>query len=215
MPGPRLTPEQVVEYRLRYRSGETLTALSAEIQMSRNNVTNMLTGRTYARVLDHKIPLDHIRNEMGRVLPPEVVLFMRLIYTNCPGASSLKLARAYGVHQKTVLSMLTGRTYSEVPEAIEQLRPPGKEKRLTDEQVLYCRRMYRTRQIPVQALAREFGIKKSPMFQIIRGLSYKHLPGAVPDHIRWQRRGHSIAKRRPTDSDPNPPVESTADSVSA
>jgi transposase len=137
-------------------------------------------------------PVERIVAGVERSLEPEVVLFMRLVYQN-GNVTQQQLAEAHGLSKGYIQQCLSGNHYGFVPEAVSA---KGKFRLLTDEQVIWARRMYATGQVTMRTLEKELGIDNQAMGAMLRGMTYKDIPGAVPDRIKFRRRGSS-SKPRP------------------
>lgn len=139
-------------------------------------------------------PVEAIIAAANRKLEPEVVLFMRFVYLS-GNVTQKQMAGAYGLSQGYVHQILSGICYGHVPEAICAKDRMGKPRRLTTEQVVWARRMYRTGQITMREIQKEIGIETQAMASMLRGLSYKEIPGAVPERIKFRRRGMVMRPR--------------------
>jgi transcriptional regulator with XRE-family HTH domain len=166
----------------------TQAEIAAKFGLSRNLTNAILAGRLYAH-----LPGALVKRNQARKFTDEQVLFIRLQYTS--GISLKKLGDAYGgTDPATINNIVTGRYYADVPGATT-LRPSGFRRRLTEEQVIQARRMYRTRYVFGKQIARELGIGDA-VYKVIRGEAYKELPGGVPMHIKAIRRGTNTGPRR-------------------
>ncbi len=180
------TDEQVIEFRRRVRLGEiAFTTLAREVNVRHKTMRLLVLGRTYADVPGALNPAE-IPKYSRRKFTDEQVLFMRLIFRG--GVSAQALARHYGVDPKAITEILKGRVYREVPERIEGdfMDRVHARRGLSDEDVLRIRRYYASRSVSMRMLALEYGITAKNMAEAIRGSSYKHLPLAVPAHIRFR-----------------------------
>ena len=98
-----------------------------------------------------------------------------------------EIADAYGTLRGTVLSMLTGRTHKHVGGAY----PAAKiaRRRLTDEEVVAYRRMFRDvwGQITFNAIARQMGMNPTTCRRVLTGSLYPNLPEALPKYEAIKR----------------------------
>lgn len=182
----KFTNEQVIEFRRRVRSGEiSFTALGREAGVRHGTMRLLVIGRTYADVPGALSPSEiPKRGGNRRQFTQEQVLFMRLTYQG--GVSANALARAYKINLKAMTEILKGRVYKEVPERVDLTNFMERVRTLSDEDVLKIRRYYASRTVSMRMLALEYGIAKKNIGDAIRGLTYKHLPLAVPAHIRFR-----------------------------
>jgi hypothetical protein len=155
-------------------------------------VRKVLLGRgPYAKIPN---PVERIVAAVNRHLEPEVVLFMRLVYQN-GNITQNQLAKAYGLTQGYVHQCLSGNHYRFVPEAVCAKERMGTPRLLTTEQVVWARRMYRTGQRTMRDIQKELGVETQAMASMLRGRTYKDIPGAVPERIKFRRRGSSTRPR--------------------
>jgi plasmid maintenance system antidote protein VapI len=163
--------------------------VAKQFGISKSLANAILTGRLYAH-----LPFAIKKGHPGRVFTDEQVLFIRLQYQ--AGLSLKKLGEAYGGRDPaTINRIVSGETYAHVPEATP-LRASGFQRRLTEEQVIQARRMYKTRWVPGKVIAKELGVGDS-IYNVLRGRAYKELPDHVPAHVTSIRRGINTREGRP------------------
>jgi hypothetical protein len=106
------------------------------------------------------------------------------------------IAREYGVSRVALLHAVRGDTYTEIPGALPEFRgrtSPGSflkgqrsaSAKLTDADVRRARRMAR-RCHDSSEIAKVFGVRPSTIANAIRGKTWGHVPGALPD---WEASG--------------------------
>lgn len=183
----KFTDEQVIEFRRAVGAGEILhTDLARKMGCKAETMRGLLEGRRYRHVPGALTKLPKCPGNR-RMFTPEQVLFMRLIVAGGT-VSATQLARHYKVHLKAMTQILKGVVYTDVPERVDLTGFMERRRGLTDEEVLRARRYYATRTVSYGMLALEFGIAKKNIADLIRGRTYKHLPLAVPEHVRYRHR---------------------------
>ena len=93
--------------------------------------------------------------------------------------NQVQLARKLGVDQHSIATMLSGETYKDIPGAIDVLYDQPRV--FTDEEVIEMRLAYRDRRITQTVLEKKYGVHQKTISQMLRGITYKHLPHAVED----------------------------------
>jgi hypothetical protein len=156
--------------------------------MRTGSVSMMLLGKSYKHVPE-PVPAS-FANRIRRTWSDEVVLFMRLAYA-APGVTATKIAEAHDGNLETILNILMGRTYKDVPGAIDKLKPQGPaavlalnasamERRLfAPEVALFIRLAYKPRVVSAARIARAFGTDPDSICRLLRGESYKEVPCAL------------------------------------
>lgn len=182
-----LTDEQVLEMRAYKRDNPAGRDEddAKRFGISKGLFNNIIAGRSYKHLPVYGREYDRRRYGL------EQVLDMRRRYK--AGESLRQIGESHGCNASTAGCIVCGEFYPEMPEAMP-LRPAGKTRRLTPEQVTDARRQYRTRYVSGPTIAKELGIKDS-IYNVLRGRAYKELPGAVPDHIHSIRRGVKLGRR--------------------
>lgn len=158
---------------------------------TRSEITGMLTGRSYADV-PGALSIYEVEARSRR-LDTEVVLFIRLQY-DPPLVHTGTLAKAYGLSQTCVTKIITGKTYPDVPGSVALRRGRGTA-RFRSKEVVAIRQRFRDEQpsLTQRALAQELGLGETNLHELLIGVSYSDVPGALsPEEIK----AFQIANRR-------------------
>jgi hypothetical protein len=187
-----LTDEQVIECRRRFREGEaSVRVMARELDIAPSSVKNAIWGYTYKELpgavpREFKPPKREPQRSWSALVTDEVALFMRLAY-DPEKVNAARIAQAYGVRQTLVYNLLTGRTYKHVPmagRAYVSEDTPERKRLLTDAQVIQGRAWAYSGEKSMPEMARLFEVNLSTIQSMVKGVTYKDLPGAVRDSLR-------------------------------
>jgi hypothetical protein len=199
LPRGRMTPELVEDIRIRLVEGQgaiTVEDIAAELGRSPSSVSGALRGLTYKHVAAPVVEplvvsMKRQRNIRTRKLTSEVALFIRLSYK--PGVVDVRLlCNKFGVNEHTMTNLLVGKSYKDVPCAVERVRKIADRRKLTDEQVITARDRFKRGLASLSRLSRRHGMSVRSIENMIRGNTYADIPGAVPAHINPYSRDQSI-----------------------
>lgn len=126
----KLTDEQVVALRKKFRDGTLQADLAVEYGIAQNTVSSIVTGRTRR---DAGGPIS--RGNKRKLTANDVVEIRRAL---ADGTSADVIATHYGITQQMVSHIQTGRAYADVRGPVQ--RPARRAEPLTSEQVAAIKR---------------------------------------------------------------------------
>jgi hypothetical protein len=170
-----VTVEQVVIGRKEFVKGEvTVRELAQRWERGHEWVRLALRGKIFPKT---EAAITGSLTRCRRHMTDKQVIEARRAYV----AGEIKqeeIATKYGLSQTRCSSMLFGKTYKDIGEAVTA-RPNYR--RLTDKEVLEARRAYAAKEVNQNQLAAKYNLHQKTISWLLRGKTYKHLPGAVPD----------------------------------
>lgn len=127
----------------------------------------------------HRVPRGEksVRSKMT----DELVGVCRLAYRRY-GLSTKHLAKKWGVNRRTMAAAICGETYKHIDEP-----PYSRGRAMEDELVEVCRLAYGRYGLSIPHLAKKWGFSVNVMRLAVIGVTYKHLPGAVPPKKRKKK----------------------------
>lgn len=189
-PAPYIPSQEEVE-RLRraYRRNKgrvTVTKLAEKTGIGIARMRQILVGDQYG---DKGAVRALFSKGAPRSLTDAQVVAMRDLYRNDEAQTIQTLSAIYGMTDKGIAQVLTGRTYKHVPGALAKLRPATwpvsakiasqkARRRFTAEQVIEARRDYDPPRVTAKALADRLGANVSTIIDMVSGRSYPEIAGA-------------------------------------
>lgn len=176
-----VTRTDVYRARIQFAKGEvTLPELEARFERKRKWVLQMLHGTLkITGYRSEKIPNRYVIKQnlitAARTLTREQVIEARRAY-DAREKTQHQLALDLNISQQNVCLMLSGQTYKDVPGAVEQ-HNHGAERFFTDDEVREYRRLYTEGAITQTAIATRHNTIQKTVSAMLRGYSYKHVPG--------------------------------------
>lgn len=183
----RWPPEVVLFMRLTYGlPGVSLSTFAERYQTDAESIRRALLGESYKDVpgaLDALKPpgwnMEDARNLSRRGFDVETVKEMRAAYHPVT-MTTMMLSERYGVNHSTIADILVGRTYKEVPGALPHLGKKAVTRlRLPDETVIAARNSLRGGFETQRQIAARLGIPETCAGDMLRGRTFKSVPGAV------------------------------------
>jgi predicted DNA-binding protein YlxM (UPF0122 family) len=168
----KLTDEQVVSARQLYASGHSGGSISRSLGVSDFCVMQAIYGITYA-----DIPgcLPKQKESGFPKLTTAQVIEIRQMYRD--GHTNTEIAQRFSMSVAAIWGAVTGKTFKDVPGVVasHELRS---DRKLTEEQAETAREMYRSGH-PQSAIADHFSVSRRTMGDIVAGITYANVPGAV------------------------------------
>lgn len=174
-----LTPEAALFIRLAYRPGVvTAQTLARAYGVHIDTIFHIVNGESYQDVpgpihAGTKAEKDRLRRKLSEA---EVIEARRLFRQG--GRTIKEMAARCGLGFDPTRNMLYGRTYKEIPGAIETW-PVPREPPIPDEVVAQSRRDFRAGRVTIAELGSRLKRAKATISDMLRGRTYTHLPGAV------------------------------------
>lgn len=143
------------------------------------NPEHLFLGTTQDNVND-KVRKGRARGAVGMasgnaVLTDDIVREMRRVHRE-EGIGKRKLAARHGVSESTAHAILRNKTWLHILGRDDQSVAMGLGTTImTDHEVLEMRRLYKESKVSQARLAEKFGVSKTTVSFIVRGMSWKHL----------------------------------------
>ena len=176
------TDDDVVEMRRLYRDeGLTFDEISRIYGVTRNPVRDAVIGNSYKNVPDPvRSPISKRVGELNRgsKLTAAKVKEARKLYKS--GRWTYRqLSRRYDVHRRTIMQAIIGKTWANIPGAVEtgEVNPRGSRHpsaRLIEEDVIRIRR-YRAQGVTLKVLADRYRMTTQSISGIWRRKTWKHV----------------------------------------
>lgn len=164
--------DQVIYGRKQFVKGETtVKELSKRWERGIAWVRLALRGKIYPGKTVINVELTRFRRRMT----PEQVIEARRAYA-AGEMNQEEIAAKYG--QINCGNMLFGKTYKDIGEAVTDKR---NYRSLSDEEVIEVRRAYAAKEFTQHEIAAKYKLHQKSVSNLLRGLTYKHLEGAVED----------------------------------
>ena len=193
----KLTRNDVLSIVARYNAGESGRAIALDYDITFSTIHRIMSGDTWPHLtgIRKSATPDYRKRSRRTNLTDDDVTMIRNRYKN--GVDQGLLAQEYGLTDKSVRSLVSGRTFADVPNPV-----PLRERRivnggkLNEADVLDIRQQAHTG-ISLTELADKYGTSRSHISRIISGRAWPHVGGPVVPINAMESRGR-VGKTGPS-----------------